>query len=41
MVFDMVRGLGTHQGEFEANVLVEIPVGASDITATFRLIYSF
>ena len=26
MIFDMVRGLGAEKGEFEANVLAEIPV---------------
>ncbi len=29
MIFDMVRGLGAEKGEFEANVLVEIPVDES------------
>jgi hypothetical protein len=29
MIIDMVRGLGTEKGEFEANVLAEIPVDES------------
>jgi hypothetical protein len=35
MVFDMVRGLGAEKGEFEANVLAEIPVDESSARSVY------
>ncbi len=41
MVFDLVRGLGAKQGEFETDDLaIDIDEDATDFSAGFRFIYA-